>query len=137
MPKTCTLERLATDRKVYTGPCEFLVIPAGDGEYGVLADHEPVVLALHAGELRYTVDGKTEEVAVGDGLVDVTGGHVGGLTDFAERADEIDLIRAKAAKARAEERIRSQKDAAIVAHAQAALSRAIARIKVSSRVTHE
>ncbi len=68
--------------------------------------------------------------------MDVTGSYVIVLTDFAERADEIDLIRAQAAKARAEERIRSQKDAAIVAHAQAALSRAIARIKVSSRVTH-
>lgn len=137
MPKTFTLELYATDRKFYTGPCESLVVPAIDGEYGILAGHEPVVLALHTGELRYTINGKTEDVAVGDGLVEVTGSEVVVLTDFAERADEIDLIRAEAAKARAEERIRAQRDAVVVAHAQAALSRAITRIRVSSRVTHD
>ncbi len=137
MARTFRLELLATDRVFYNGPCELLVIPAIDGEYGVMAGHEPVVLALKAGELRYTIDGKTEEAAVGDGLVEVTGERVTVLTDFAERADEIDLIRAQAAKARAEERIKARKDAASVAHAQAALSRAIARIRVSSRVVNK
>jgi F-type H+-transporting ATPase subunit epsilon len=136
MARTFKLELLATDRVFYTGPCELLVIPAIDGEYGIMAGHEPVVLALMAGGLRYTVNGKTEEAAVGDGLVEVTGERVNVLTDFAERADEIDLIRAQAAKARAEERIKARKDAVSVAHAQAALSRAIARIRVSSRVVN-
>jgi F-type H+-transporting ATPase subunit epsilon len=134
--KTFKFELYATDRVFYNGPCESLVIPAGDGEFGVLYGHEPVVLAVHAGELRFTADGKLYEVAVGDGIAEVTGEQVTLLTDFAEYSDEIDLIRAQAAKARAEDRIKAQKDSVSVAHAQAALSRAIARIKVSSRVVH-
>lgn len=130
------LALLATDRKVYTGPCESLIVPAIDGEYGIQAHHEPVVLALHAGELRYTVNGKTEVLAVGDGFAEVTEDQVVVLTDFAERADEIDLIRAEAAKKRAEERLRSRRDALTVAHAQAALARAVARIKVYSLGHH-
>jgi F-type H+-transporting ATPase subunit epsilon len=134
--KTFRLELYATDRAFYSGPCEFMVIPAGDGEYGVLAGHEPVVLAVHAGELRFTAEGKQRVLAVGDGFADITGDLVTVLTDFAENADEVDLMRARAAKARAEDRIKAHKDAVSVAHAQAALSRAIARIKVSSRVVH-
>ena len=132
--KAFKIEILATDRMLYSGPCESLILPAIDGEYGVLAHHEPVVLALVAGELRYTVGGETEVLAVGDGFADVEEDQVVVLTDFAERADEIDLVRARAAKARAEERIHAQRDAVTLAHAQSALSRAIARIKVSSRV---
>ena len=130
------LSLLATDRKFYTGPCESLIVPAIDGEYGILANHEPVVLALNAGELRYTVGGKTEVLAVGDGFVKVTENQVVVLTDFAERADEIDLLRAETAKKRAEERIRARRDALAVAHAQAALARAVARIKVYSVSQH-
>ena len=133
--KTFHLELIATDKKFYDGPCEYVVLPAIDGAFGVLADHSPVVLAINAGELRYTVNGKTQDVAVGAGFADVMANRVVVLTDFAERADEIDLIRAQAAKARAEERIRSKQDALALAHAQAALSRAIARIKVSSRIS--
>lgn len=132
---TFYLMLLATDRKFYTGPCDSLVVPAIDGGYGILYGHEPVVLALHAGELRYTLDGKAVMVAVGDGFAEVTPKQVIVLTDFAERADEIDLLRAKAAKSRAEERLKSQHDAAAIAHAQAALSRAVARIKVYSKST--
>ena len=135
--KTFKFELYATDRVFYNGLCESLIIPASDGEYGVLYGHEPVVLAVLAGEMRFTVNGTLYEVAVGDGIADVTSELVTVLTDFAEYSDEIDLIRAQAAKARAEDRIKAQKDSVSVAHAQAALSRAIARIKVSSRVVNK
>lgn len=131
--KSFHLELIAIDKKVYDGRCDYVALPAIDGSFGVLTGHSPVVLALSAGELRYTVDGKSETLAVGVGFADVTSDSVIVLVDFAERADEIDLIRAQAAKARAEERIRSKQDALALAHAQAALSRAIARIRVSSR----
>ena len=130
---TFPLEIIAIDKVAYKGDCDLLTIPAMDGEFGVMANHEPVVVAIHAGELRYTVNGATEILAVGDGFMEVTEKEVYVLVDFAERADEIDMIRAKAAAARAEERIKAHKDAVAVAHAEAALARAVARLRVGGK----
>jgi F-type H+-transporting ATPase subunit epsilon len=128
--KTFPLEIYAIDHMSYKGPCEMLVLPAMDGEFGVMADHEPICIAVRAGELRYTVNGETTILAVGDGFVEITESDVFVFADFAERADEIDQIRAEAAAKRAEEKIQAKKDARTVAHAEAALARAIARLNV-------
>ena len=134
--KTFTLRIAAIRRNFYTGPCESLVFTTLDGMVGILADHLPTVYAVSAGELRYTVNGKTQVLAVGDGMARVAGDKVTILVDFAERADEIDGIRAKEAKERAEARLRAKNDAASVAHAEAALSRAIARLAVYKKTEH-
>jgi F-type H+-transporting ATPase subunit epsilon len=128
--KTFPLEILAVDKVFYSGPCEMLVVPATDGELGIMAGRQPVVAAIHAGELRVTKPGGEKILAaVGAGLIEVTENDVTVLVDFAEYADEIDEVRAKEAKERAEEAIRSQTDAHRVAHAEAALSRAMARLR--------
>ena len=134
--KTFTLRIAAIRRNFYTGPCESLVFTTLDGMVGILADHLPTVYAVSAGELRYTVNGETQILAVGDGMARVAGEKVTILVDFAERADEIDGIRAKEAKERAEARLRAKNDAASVAHAEAALSRAIARLAVYKKTEH-
>ena len=131
--QTFPLEIYATDKTAYKGPCELMTIPATDGEYGIMALHEPVVVAIVSGELRYTVNGETTILAVGNGFVEVTENEVFVIVDFAERADEIDLIRAEAAAKRAEEKLRAKRDAIAVAHAEAALARAITRIRVAGR----
>ena len=131
--KTFPLEIYALDKTAFVGPCESLVVPAMDGEFGVLAGHEPVVIAITAGELRYTAGGETVALAVGEGFMEVTELEVYVLVDFAEKADEIDVIRAEAAAKRAQERIQAQKDARSVAHAEAALARAIARLRVGGK----
>lgn len=130
---TFDLEIVATDKIFYRGPCVSLVIPGLDGEYGILARHEMMVAAVKAGELRYTVDEEVRVAAVGDGFVEVTPEKVVVLTDFAERPEDIDVKRAEMAKERAEERIRLKKSELEYVHSQAALSRAMARLKVSRR----
>ena len=130
---TFPLEIIALNRVAYQGPCESLVIPAPDGEVGIMAGHVPVFIAIAAGELRYTLDGQTTILAVGDGFLDVDESRAVVLVDFAERADEIDMIRAQAAAERAKERIQAHQDARTVAHAEAALARAIARIRVGGK----
>ncbi len=132
--KDFPLEIYAIDHMSYKGPCQILILPAMDGEFGVMANHEPLCIAVQAGELRYTVDGETTILAVGDGFVEITEKKVVVFVDFSERADEIDMIRAKAAAERAEERIRAKKDAQTVAHAKAALARAVARLRVGGRM---
>ncbi len=128
--KTFNLRISAIRRDFYTGPCESLVFTTLDGMIGILAGHVPTVFAVTSGELRFTVNGETKVLAVGDGLARVAGDKVTILVDFAELASEIDEIRAKDAAERAEATIRAHEDARAVANAEAALSRAMARLKV-------
>ena len=69
--KTFTLRISSIRRDFYTGPCESLVFTTLDGMVGILADHVPTVYAVSAGELRFTVNGETKELAVGDGMARV------------------------------------------------------------------
>ena len=132
--KTFNLRISSIRRDFYTGPCESLVFTTIDGMVGILADHVPTVYAVSAGELRFTVNGETKVLAVGDGLARVAGDKVAILVDFAELASEIDAIRAKDAAERAQATIRAHQDARAVANAEAALSRAMARLKVVQSV---
>ena len=131
--KTFKLKIVAIRRNYYSGPCESLVFTTLDGMMGILADHEPTVYAISAGELRFTVNGETQVLAVGDGIARVIGNKVDVLVDFAELASEIDAIRAQDAKERAEALIRAKASDKSVANAEAALSRAISRLKVAKK----
>jgi len=130
---TFNLEIVATDKVFYRGDCELLVYPALDGERGVLAGHENMVSAVKAGELRCTINGKQEVAAVGQGFIEILGDRVVLICDFVERPEEIDIKRAQLAKERAEERIRLKSSKAEYIHSQAALARAMARLKVTSK----
>ena len=55
----------ASSGEFYQGYCESLTLPTGDGVYGVQAGHNPVLVALHMGIAKFTVDGETREVLVG------------------------------------------------------------------------
>lgn len=131
---TFKLEIVATDKVLYRGDAEFIVFPGLDGEQGVLPEHETMVAAVKAGELRYTVNGKTESVAVGNGFVEIFGDKVILICDFAEKAEDIDVMRAQRAKERAEERIKARNSEIEFVHSRAALARAMARLKVSSKI---
>ena len=131
--KTFKLEIVATDKVFYSGDAEMLVFPSLDGEHGVLADHELMVAPVVAGELRYTVNGEQKLAAVGNGFVESRGDRVILICDFVERPEDIDVKRAQLAKERAEERIRLKKSEREYVHSQAALSRAMARLKVTSK----
>ena len=77
----------ASSGEFYQGYCESLTLPTGDGVYGVQAGHNPVLVALHMGIAKFTVDGETREVLVGDGIAEVTPTFVLLLVDSAERPE--------------------------------------------------
>lgn len=131
---TFDLTIVATDKVFFQGPAEFIVFPGLDGEHGVLPQHETMVAAVKAGELRYTADGKKQMVVVGDGFVEILGDKVTLICDFAERAEDIDVMRAQRAKERAEERLKARRSEIEYIRSQAALARAMARLKVSSKI---
>ena len=130
---TFKLQVVALDKLFYDGVCEALTIPAVDGEKGVLAGHEPVVMAITAGEMRYTVEGKEHDAVVGCGFAEITNDKVIVITDFAQKPEEIDIERAERAKVRAEERFREKESQIEFARSQAELARAMARLKVAKR----
>lgn len=130
---TFNLQVVALDKVFYDGDCESLTIPAVDGEKGILASHEPVVMAITAGEMRFTANGQQQIAAVGCGFAEITGSKVVVITDFAQKPEEINIERAERAKVRAEEQIREKKSQIEFAHSQAELARAMARLKVAKR----
>lgn len=130
---TFNLQVVALDKVFYDGECESLTIPAIDGEKGILASHEPVVMAITAGEMRFTANGQQQVAAVGCGFAEITGSKVVVITDFAQKPEEINIERAERAKVRAEEQIREKKSQIEFAHSQAELARAMARLKVARR----
>lgn len=130
---TFHLEIVATDKIFYSGECDLLVFTNLDGEQGVLAGHETMVAAVQTGELRYTVGGEQRICVVGDGFAEILPDKVTVICDFAERAEDIDVLRARLARERAEERIRLKKSEQEYVHSQAALARAMARLKVAGK----
>ena len=123
----------ASSGEFYQGYCESLTLPTGDGVYGVQAGHNPVLVALHMGIAKFTVDGETREVLVGDGIAEVTPTFVLLLVDSAERPEDIDRVRAEQALERAKERLRQKESLKEYKQTEASLSRALMRLKVTGR----
>lgn len=133
MAKEFNLKITTCDRSFYDGPCESIVLPAIDGEHGVLADHESMVTAIVSGECRFTANGKQNIIAVGQGFAEIKPEQVEVIVDTAEYPEEIDARRAEEAKIRAEEAMRQKQSILEYNHSQAALSRAMTRLKVKGR----
>lgn len=112
-------------------------LPTPDGEITILPHHIPLASLVTAGALRITCEGKTEEVVVAGGFVEVAPatGDVTILADFAERADELNLASIEAAKHRAEQAMKEtgRNNDVQFAAAAAALEKELARHRVAVR----
>ncbi len=100
---TFWLKVIASDHTFYNGNCEMLVVPAHDGEFGILPHMEAMILAIREGVLKFRIPGskEIEEAVVGTGIVQVSNNRVTVVTDTAERPEDIDRIRAEQALERA------------------------------------
>ena len=123
----------ASSGEFYQGSCESMVLPVKDGVYGVQAGHSPVLVAIHMGMLKFTVDGETREILVGDGIAEVTPTFVLLLVDSAERPEDIDKNRAEAARIRAEERLQHKQNMHEYYQTKIALDRAMQRLQTASK----
>ena len=123
----------ASSGEFYQGSCESMVLPVKDGVYGVQAGHSPVLVAIHMGMLKFTVDGETREILVGDGIAEVTPTFVLLLVDSAERPEDIDNNRAEAARIRAEERLQHKQSMHEYYQTKIALDRAMQRLQTASK----
>lgn len=133
MAKSFHLEIIAADRVFYQGECEHLVVTALDGLLGILSGHEPMVTSLPTGELKYMVNGKWYNAAISEGFMEVMPTFAIILADSCELPEEIDTKRADEAKRRAEEKLRQKQSIMEYYHTQAALNRAMNRLKISQK----
>lgn len=133
MSKTFHLEIIATDRIFFEGDVEHLVVTAIDGLIGILPGHEALVTSLPTGELKYMVNGKWHFAAISEGFIEVMPDFAVILADSCELPEEIDIKRAEEAKKRAEEHMRQKQSIMEYYHTQAALNRAMNRLKISQK----
>ncbi len=103
------LEIVTPEALIFSDEVDTVVLPGYEGEMGVLPAHAPLVTTLLPGELRYTKAGKTTDMAVGEGLVEVTGSTARVLTDMAIHSDDIDEKAVEEALERAKHSLESLK----------------------------
>src|SRR5687767_3848886 len=133
-----TVEIVTAERIVRTEQgVEVLVAPGAEGQLAILPRHAALMTTLNAGELLFRRGATEESFAVSGGFMEVKNDRVTILADAAEASEEIDLARAEAARARAEERLRLYREQNVrdvdLARAQAALQRALLRLRVAEQ----
>ncbi|OEU69055.1 MAG: ATP synthase F1 subunit epsilon [Desulfuromonadales bacterium C00003093] len=131
------LEMVTPYKRLLSEEVDELTAPGFVGELGILPGHTPLLTTLKVGELSYKKDNEQFHVAVNWGYLEVEDDTVTVLVDTAEKSDEIDFARAKAALDRAEDALKSlpleDKKHIIM---EAALQRALIRIQVAGKKGH-
>lgn len=124
------LQILTPDKLFFDGETENLIVRTTVGDKGILARHEEYVAALPIGKLKVKLNGQFRIAAVSEGTVKVSRDKTVILVQSCEWADEIDVDRAKTAKAKAEERMKlAEKNNKDYLLAEYKLKRAINRIE--------
>jgi F-type H+-transporting ATPase subunit epsilon len=135
LPEAIELVVVTPERQLLRETVVELTIPGLDGAIGVLPGHAPLITELGIGEVSYRTTTTSHPVllAVVRGFAEVLPERVTLLAETAERAEEIDLARAEAAKARAEQRLASNDSNIDWDRATVALQRALIRIQVARK----
>lgn len=131
---TLKLEVVTVERIVYSDDVDMVVAPGSEGQLGILPHHAPLMTALNPGALTIRKGDEDTLLAISGGYLEVRPDKVTVLADAAERADEIDIARAEAARKRAEERMKSGVAGVDTVLAEAALRRSMVRLQVAGTV---
>jgi F-type H+-transporting ATPase subunit epsilon len=131
MAGTFSLRIVSPEGNVLKEDVEFVVLPGGLGELGILPNHAPLIAGLDIGVIRYTLQSTIKRVAIAGGFVEVADNSATVLADTAELSEEIDLPRALEAKERALKRLAARSNEIDERRAEYALRRAAARISAA------
>jgi len=130
---TLRLEIVTVEGEVYSDEVNIVVAPGIMGQLGILPNHAPLITMLQPGELMVRKNGEEMAIAISGGFLEVLHNRVTVLADTAERAEDVDVARAEAAKRRAEELLKSRPPGVDFFAAEAALRRSLARLKAAER----
>lgn len=131
---TTRLDFVSQDHPVFSDDVRMVIAPGVEGQLGILPGHAPLMTMLQAGEIVVKRAGQEDlYFAVSGGWMEVRPDHVTILARTAERAEEVDVQRAEAAKARAEQLLAERGPHADRVRAAYALRRSQIRLKVAHR----
>jgi F-type H+-transporting ATPase subunit epsilon len=132
--KTFKLEIVTPQRIVYNGSVVSFTAPGTIGSFQVLHNHAPLLSSIGVGQIKVVDDrGQEARYATSGGFVEVRENHVVTIAETAERADEIDVDRAKAALGRATLRLEEKRSDIDLVRARVAQARAANRLKIAGR----
>jgi F-type H+-transporting ATPase subunit epsilon len=133
MAETLKLEVVTPEAIVYSEDVDMVTLPAFDGQIGVLPRHVPLLTQVVPGEMIVRKGTRETFVAVGEGLVEITGNSVSIVTDMAVAAENVDEARAEEARQRAAARLRDKISDEELASVNASLARTLAQLRVKRR----
>lgn len=131
--KTLKLQIVTPQGVAYSDDVEIVLLRSVAGQIGILPHHTRLMTQMLPGELMVRKDGREQFLAVGEGLVDVTGEQVAIATDMAIEAGSIDEAKVEEARRRAEARLRDKISDEEVASVNASLARSLAQLHVKRR----
>jgi F-type H+-transporting ATPase subunit epsilon len=133
MAQQLHLEVITPERRVLSETVSMATVPGLGGELGILPGHTPLISQLQTGVLAYIQDGKTFQLHVSGGFVEVRDDQVSVLAEVAERPEEIDAARARIARERVEKQLGSwtgtEEDFEV---ARAKLERSMIRLRLAT-----
>jgi F-type H+-transporting ATPase subunit epsilon len=136
MAETIHLEVVTPKGAAVSEDVDIVSAPGYGGDFGVLANHAPFLSTIKIGELVYKQGNTSSHLMVSGGFCEVSNNKITFLVESAEAGHDIDVDRALKAKERAEKRLaeaKTQKEKINITRAEAALHRAIARLKVAEK----
>ena len=136
MAEKITLEVVTPKGAIVSDDVDIVSAPGFAGEFGVLANHAPFLSTIKVGTLSYKKDGSEVELMISGGFCEVSNNKITFLVESAEHGHEIDVDRALRAKERAEKRLLQaleKQEKFDRTRAEAALQRAMARLKIAQR----
>ena len=133
MAETLRLEIVTPEATVFSEDVSLVTLPAIEGEMGVYPQHLRMVTQIVPGELIVNQNGQDRFIAVGEGLVEVSGTRVSIVTDMAIPAEKVDEAKIEEARQRAEARLREKISDEEVATVNASLARSLAQLQVKRR----
>jgi F-type H+-transporting ATPase subunit epsilon len=133
MADTLRLEIVTPQATVYSEDVHMVTIPAVEGQMGIYPRHVRLITQIVPGEIIVNKDGTDGFLAVGEGVVEITGERVAIVTDMAIPAENIDEAKAEEARVRAAARLREKISDEEVASVNASLARSLAQLHVRRR----
>ncbi len=134
IPSHLTLELVTPNRAVVREAVDEVQLPGTEGYLGVLPGHTPLLTALQVGELWFRQGDDKSFLAVAFGFAEILPDRVTILAHVAERAEEIDIERAKEAERRARDRMSKSAVDIDFERARIALMKSMIRLQVAARV---
>jgi len=133
MSETLRLEIVTPQATVFSDDVGMVTLPAIEGQIGVYPQHVRLITQIVPGEVIVSKGAEDNFIAVGEGLVEISGSQVLIVTDMAIPADRIDEAKAEEARARAAARLQEKISDEEVATVNASLARSLAQLQVRRR----